>query len=216
MKGFGVAASLVLLAALVSCSDGNSQESSTAGVIEYFEGTVTVNGSPAEIGLEVMGGDVVVTGLGSNAEIVFGESRIIRAKENTTLVLDSETRTFDLASGALAVVQSKGRLFSGRKAWRVQTPNVAAAVRGTLYYVSVENPDSVYFCLCNGRIHLEGENGGENLDFEATHHKAVRYIRNSEGRVEMEEAPMLYHTDEDMESLAKAVDVTVDWSKISK
>jgi len=216
MKVFGLTISLALLFSLLSCSDEVSQASNTAGVIQYFEGTVTVNGKTAEIGLEVMDGDVIVTGPDSHAEIVFGENRIISAEENTNLVLDAKAQEFNLVTGALAVIQSKARFLSGNKNWVVQTPNVAAAVRGTLYYVKVESSDSVYFCLCNGKIRLEGANEGENLDYEAEHHKAVRYIRNSVGEVALEEAPMLYHSDEDMEALADAVDVRVDWTKISK
>jgi len=215
MKIFGAAISLALLIALVSCSDEDTQASSAAGIIQYFEGTVTVNGQAAEIGLEVMDGDDIATGFGSHAEIVFGENRIISVEENTNLVLDAKAKTFNLATGALAVIQSKARFLSGKKAWLVQTPNVAAAVRGTLYYIKVESPDSVYFCLCNGKIHLEGADGGESLDYETAHHKAVRYVRSPEGRVEITEAPMIYHTDEDMEALADAVNVRVDWTKIS-
>lgn len=216
MKVFSVAVSLTLIFALVSCSNEDTQASSTAGVIQYFEGTVTVNGRAAEIGLEVMDGDAIVTDFGSHAEIVFGENRIISVEENTNLVLDAKEKTFNLVTGALAVIQSKARFLSTRQTWLVQTPNVAAAVRGTLYYIKVESTDSVYFCLCNGKIHLEGADGGESLDYEAKHHKAVRYIRNPEGRVELTEAPMLYHTDEDMETLADAVNVRVDWTKFSK
>jgi len=216
MKAFGTVISLALLATLLSCGDEDYQAGAATGVIQYFEGTVTVNDQAAEIGLEVMDGDVIITGLGSYAEIVFGENRIIRAEENTNLVLDAKEKTFNLTTGALAVVQSKARFLSGRKAWLVETPNVAAAVRGTIYYVNVESPDSVYFCLCNGKIHLEGADGGEKLSYEAAHHEAVRYIRNSEGGVELTEAPMIYHSDEDMEALADAVNVRIDWSKISK
>ena len=215
MKAFSIAVSLALVITLVSCIEEDSQTSRAAGVIQYFEGTVTVNGEAAEMGLKVMDGDVVVTGPESHAEISFGENRIISAEENTNLVLDAKSKEFNLTAGALAVIQSKARFLS-KKAWLVRTPNVAAAVRGTLYYIEVESPDSVYFCLCNGKIHLEGADGGENIDYEATHHKAVRYIRNSEGGVELAEALMLYHTDEDMESLADVVNIHVDWSKISK
>ncbi|CAD7840254.1 hypothetical protein S1OALGB6SA_1941 [Olavius algarvensis spirochete endosymbiont] len=216
MKILGAAVPLALFVVLVSCSNGGIQASSTVGVIQYFEGSVTVNDETAEIGFEVVNDDVIVTGPESYAEIIFGENRIISAEENTNLVLDAKTKSFNLTTGALSVIQSKARFLSGNKAWLVQTPNVAAAVRGTLYYVKVESPDSVYFCLCNGKIHLEGADEGENLDYEATHHKAVRYTRNPEGKVELSEAAMLYHTDEDIESLADVVGVRVDWSKISK
>jgi len=214
MKNFFASIPVLILLTFISCSDsGLLSGGSTAGEIQYMEGIVTVNGQAAEIGLDVMDGDTVVTGPNSYVEIKFGEYRILKADENSHLVLNAEEKTFKLNSGALAVVQSKARWFSRKKPWMVETPTMMAAVRGTVYYTKVESPNSVYFCLCNGKIHLEDSEGDSFVDMKAAHHKAVRFIRTDSGMV-YQEAPMIYHTDELMESVADIVSVPIDWTMI--
>jgi len=172
-----------------------------------------VNGRVAEIGSAVMDGKELVTGPDSYVEIQFGESRVFKAEENSRLVLDIGEKTIKLGSGALAVVQSKVRWLSRKKPWLVETPTMVAAVRGTVYYTKIESPDGVYFCLCNGKIHLEDSEGRGELDMEASHHKAVRYIRSSDGIV-CSEAPMIYHNDEEMEHVAREANKSIDWAKV--
>ena len=184
---------------------------SEVGEIVYLEGPVSLNGKTASIGESVMDGDVVLVGDGGLAEIEFGEYRILRASEDTRLTIDSAARTINLETGAVAVVQSKARILSRNKPWMVETPTTIAAVRGTLYYTRLEDSDTTYFCLCNGRIHLEDEMGFVHL--EANHHKAVR-AKRSGGDIIYEQAPLLYHDDEGMESLADMVYVPVDWTRI--
>ncbi|MDF1568027.1 MAG: FecR domain-containing protein [Spirochaetaceae bacterium] len=185
---------------------------SEVGEIVYLEGPVSLNDQTASIGESVMDGDVVFVGEGGLAEIEFGEYRILRASENARLVIDSERRTMNLETGGVAVVQSKAPILSRRKPWMMETPTTIAAVRGTLYYTRVEDSDTTYFCLCNGRIHLEDETGF--VDLAANHHKAVR-AKRSGGDILYEQAPLLYHDDEGMESLADMVYVPVDWTQIS-
>lgn len=214
MKYLNIVLMSLVLLTLVSCGIGESSAAAdVAGEIQYFEGMVTVNGLAVEIGLAVKDGDVVVTGPDSLAEIKFGEYRVLNARENTRLIIDSTEKTFKLDAGALAVVQSKARWFSRRKPWLVQTPTMVAAVRGTVYFAKVESADSVYFCLCNGKIHLEDSEESSFLDLEAAHHNAVRYIRTGDGIVP-EKASMEYHTDELVESLADTVLVPIDWTRI--
>ncbi len=206
--------STLVLVTFVSCGVGKSSTTmDVAGEIQYFEGIVTVNGIQAEIGLEVMDGDVILTGPDSFVELKFGEYRVLNAEENSRLVLDAAEKTFKLDIGAIAVLQSKARWFSRRKPWLVQTPTMVAAVRGTVYYTKVESPESVYFCLCNGKIHLEDSDAGGVLNLEAAHHNAVRFVRSDDG-VTYQNAPMLYHTDEVIESLADTVFVPIDWTQI--
>ena len=206
--------STLVLVNFVSCGVGKSSTTmDVAGEIQYFEGIVTVNGIQAEIGLEVMDGDVILTGPDSFVELKFGEYRVLNAEENSRLVLDAAEKTFKLDIGAIAVLQSKARWFSRRKPWLIQTPTMVAAVRGTVYYTKVESPESVYFCLCNGKIHLEDSDAGGVLNLEAAHHNAVRFVRSDDG-VTYQNAPMLYHTDEVIESLADTVFVPIDWTQI--
>ena len=204
----------LFLLTFISCEGGDlSIGGGAAGEIQYLEGIVTVNGQAADIGLEIQNGDVVVTGPDSFVEIKFGEYRVLNAGENTRLVLNAVEKTFELNNGAMAVVQSKARWLSRRKPWLVETPIVAASVRGTVFYIKVEKTDSVYFCLCNGKIHLEDTEEGGILNLEAAHHNAVRFIRSDDGLV-CRKAPMLYHTDQDIESLADTIHVPIDWTVI--
>ncbi|MCK5735698.1 MAG: FecR domain-containing protein [Spirochaetaceae bacterium] len=204
----------LLLLTFISCTNNSLlPDRGSAGEIQYLEGYVTVNGLAADIGLEVMDGDAVVTGPDSYVEIKFGNYRILKAEENSHLVLNAEEKIFKLNSGALAVVQSKARWFSRKKPWLVETPTMTAAVRGTVYYTKVESPNSVYFCLCNGKIHLEDSAGESFVEMEAAHHKAVRFIRTDAGMV-YQEAPMIYHNDEVIEQVADLVNVAIDWSVI--
>lgn len=205
---------VAVMLSLNACGEASVEESS-AGVLQYLEGVVQVNGVPAEIGDMVYNGDVLTTVEGAFAEIQFGENRVLRAQENTSLTINAAEKTFGLEQGAMGVVQSKPKWFSRQKAWRVQTPSTVAAVRGTVYYVKVEDENSVYFCLCNGKIHLEDVHGDNTINFGAAHHEAYRFIRKGD-EIERVKAPMLYHSDEDMESLASSVGVDIDWTDIPK
>lgn len=214
--GFSVIVLIVGLTAmfLTSCGAKATKGVTSVGEIVYMEGTVMVNGSPVEIGDVATHGDVIVTGSNSYVEVQFGDKRIFRASENATLTLDSGEKTLQLKAGALSVVQSKAKFFFFDKPWVVKTPTTIAAVRGTVYYVKVESDDSTYFCLCNGKIRLKDAVDGKVKDLEAIHHSAVRLIRQPDGSIAYEDAAMLFHTDDDMESLADRISEVIDWEVV--
>ena len=206
--------SALFLLSLISCSGRSSVSAGDqVGEILYLEGTVSVDGVDGEIGQSVMDGNTVKTGPDSYVEIKFGDSRVLKAEENTRLVLDAGEKTFRLKSGALAVVQSKTRWFIRNNSWLVETPTMAATVRGTVYYTKVESPDEVYFCLCNGKIHLEDSNAVDSVNLEAAHHRAVRFVRGNDGIVH-QDSTLLYHDDRVMEAVADEVNVSINWSRI--
>lgn len=202
---------LVLLPLIWGCGGSETAE---VGELIYLEGEVTLNGSPASIGMEINDADLLSTGSGSYAEVLFGTRRILRAEENSNVVFDAASHTLKMESGALAVVQSKANFFSRDNAWDLQTQTTVAAVRGTVYYVKVEDKDSTYFCLCNGKIHLESTDEQEAFDLEASHHKAV-WLKSTANGIIRENAPMIYHTDEEMENLADRVNIAIDWDEIN-
>ena len=215
LLGGGFLLSSLIVISCMDSRDGRDRAASAnkVGELIYLEGDVDVNGKLASIGDLVGHSDVVVTPAGGLAEIKFGKRRVLRTEENTKLVIDNVNHVFNLQRGSMAVVQSRAGLFSRNKNWVVKTPTVAAAVRGTVYYTRVEDPDSTYFCLCNGKITLEG--GDQKLDLEARNHNAVRFIKSADGVVNVA-TPMILHQDEDMERLAAKVGVEIDWTKVSK
>ena len=208
---FGVI--IINLLILASC---NSRSTVAVGEIVYLEGDVTLNGRKASVGDAARDGDVLVTGPESYAEVEFGEYRVLRAYEKAVLTLDASEDALRLDQGGLAVVQSKARFLSREKSWTVRTPTTIAAVRGTAYYINAENVDSTYFCLCNGKIHLEDTQDWRALEYEAKAHQGVRFYREGD-QIVYEDAPNSYgshHSDEAMESLADLVNVAIDWTEI--
>lgn len=199
---------------LLSCVPKAEEGVRPVGEIVYLEGDVSLNGVPVDIGATARDGDVLETGPGAYAEVQFGESQIFRASENTALTLNGDEGTLDMELGALAMIQSKVRFLFFNKSWDVTTPLAVASVRGTTYYIKMEDENTAYVCICNGEIALHDTDEVHDLDLEASHHKAVRFIRQPGGGIVYEEAPMIYHTDEEMESLAAQVNVEIDWTKI--
>ena len=90
-----------------------------------------------------------------------------------------------------------------------------AGVRGTCFLVKVEDDNNTYICCCNGAIHLEGAGGEFTRNLAAPHHREVRITRSGTG-LSMTAAPMLYHTDEDVEAIAARIGEKIDWTKIDK
>ncbi len=205
---------LLMLMTAMSCKPKATKGVTVVGEVVFMENDVTLNNISVDIGDEAKDGDVLRTGEASYAEVVFGEQSIFRVMENTSVVLNARQNTLELDQGVLAVIQSKAHFLSQDDPWEIQTPTAVAAVRGTTYFIKVENADSTYICICNGQIETEDGAHGNTLELEASHHKAVRYIRNADGQLVVEDAPMIYHTDEEMESLADHIGTSIDWSRI--
>ncbi len=197
-------------------SDRNAaaQTKAVSGTIVYVDGSVSVNGKPATIGQTVASTDTVKTGDASVAEITFSGRNIIQIEANTltTLDLSGADRGANLKSGALALVLKQLGPIGAKPGFRVTTQNAVGGVRGTAFYVKVESPDRTYFCLCNGELSLADSGGGNASTVTAAHHKAIRFIRNG-ASIAAEPAPMLYHTDAQMQALAGKIGYTIDWNK---
>lgn len=214
---------LVLLPQLVwsggSSEQGESKES-PARVIEaemsYLEGDVQVNDEEAEPGQFIPLGSRVKTGPASYCEITFGSKNIFRVEENTltTISIGEEKKIIDIERGSIDAVFNRLENLAGIPEFSITTPSMIAGVRGTVFYLKVEDPRNTYLCTCNGTILQRGADQApeQNLEVTATHHKAYRYTKTSEG-TKIESAGMLYHTDETMDSVAEKIDVKIPWGK---
>jgi len=195
----------------ISCGKGGEIKT----VITAFSGQVKVNSnSVSNTGIIIKPGDTIETGDRSFCDIKINEKNILRIKDNSRLVLHvTATDSFlKLEKGWLAgVTRAK---FTSEGKYKIKTPTVAAAVRGTSFCVKVEDEKNTYFCVCNGTINLaEGEKtGGE--DVTASHHSARRYTMESGGNIKTDINPgMLYHTDEGLADLAGVINEKIDWSR---
>lgn len=184
--------------------------------MSYFEGEVWVNDEEAVPGQSIPLGSRVKTGPVSYCEITFGTENIFRIEENTltTISIGEEKKLIDIQRGSIEAVFNRLESLAGIPDFSITTPSMIAGVRGTVFYLKVEDPRNTYLCTCNGTILQRGADQApeQNLEVTATRHKAYRFTKTSEG-TKIESAGLLYHTDETMDSVAEKIDVTIPWGK---
>jgi len=188
-----------------------------APTITYMEGTVTVDGRPAAIGDAVPLGSVVVTSAQSLADIEFSARNVVRLSANTTLVFNPRNLLTgsELRLGALTLVLKNLSAGTAAENFLVRTPTTVAGVRGTSFFISVESPTSTYVCACNGAVQVLGPDGSVLKELVASHHKAVR-VTGGVGTPQVTDAPMLYHTDKDLEAVASDIGYTINWNVVDQ
>jgi hypothetical protein len=208
---------LVCLAAFAALG-GSAFAAASQGEITYMEGQVTIDRVPASIGDLVPLGATVRTEKLSQCEIVFRQRNILRLAEETALVFNPgnlQTGS-SLQKGALSLVlKNLVPGASGDHSFFVRTPTAAAGVRGTSFFMKVEDAHTTYVCLCNGAIALSDGSPPGRTPVEAAHHASWRIIEDR-GATTVIKAPMLYHTDADMEGLAERIGVSIDWNSIDR
>ena len=103
----------------------------------------------------------------------------------------------------------------GELRFRITTSNAVAGVRGTCFFVKVEDDDNTFICCCNGTLHLEGTGGAFTAEPAGSHHEELRVTRSQRG-ISVAAAPLLYHTDADVEAIAARIGETIDWTRIDR
>jgi hypothetical protein len=183
--------------------------------IDYLEGDVSVDGSPAEIGMELEPGAVVVVGEESLGEVAFG-ANIVRIYADTTAVIDigQITSQVTVNRGAVAAVLDGLQGLGNDGGMQIRTPTAVGGVRGTSLYVRVEDVDRTFFCVCNGSVHLHSPDEDAGQLVSAAHHSGLRFIRADDGSISTEIPEMTYHDDAEMNSLAARINAQIDWSSV--
>ena len=208
---------LVLAAAFLALP-GAAFAAASQGAITYLEGAVTIDAASASIGDVIPSGATVKTDRDSLCEITFRQRNVIRLGEQTSFVFNPGNLQVGsvLRQGSLTLVLKN--LVSGGAgdhSFYVRTPTAAAGVRGTSFFMKVEDASTTYVCLCNGVLRLDDGTLVKGIDIEAAHHASYR-VTDKDGSVSIDKAPMLYHTDQDMEALAGKIGYTIDWTKVDR
>jgi len=219
-----VVAGVVVGAALILCAGcmqrvpekgaPETKSAAATGTIIYVEGEVAVNGLPAQIGEKVDANATIKTEADGRCVITFGGENILQVLPGSLAVLNLSSigRGVQVESGSVAAVLKRLAPTETGNRFQIDTPTAVAGIRGTALFVKVISPEESYVCVCNGSIALQDNTGANAQTLTAAHHSAVRFIRS--GRVvEVERASLLYHTDAQMNALAKWIGHTIDWSK---
>ncbi len=216
---YALAAALFLL--IAGCARKAPDAGDPAGpvrsrVVElvFFEGEVLIDGKAPELGDRLGAGFSVRTGPGARCDIVFDGGNALSVGQNAFISFDFSqlTAVVDIERGGLGSVLRKLDKVAGTDAFRIQTRNSIAGVRGTSFCVWV-GPDSTYVCACNGRVRTIDALGNNEEILEAAHHEARLYKRVG-AEVSAEAAGMLHHDDALVQSIADRIGYRIDWTKV--
>ena len=172
-------------------------------------GDAQANGVRLQADQTIRNGDELLTGPGASLVFVMGDSAF-HLRQNSRLKVEGNTdgavvNALRLLTGGVISVWGKG---AQRK---ITTPTLTAGIRGTGVYAEVfpEQDNRSYLCICYGVVDLEAST--ERKLVQAEYHDAhwVEPIARN-GRL-LTPAPLLNHTDEELEYMAQLVNQRTAW-----
>jgi len=191
---------------LVSCkqTEVTNETVNPQPKVFFALGDVSINGQPAKIGQIIKNGDVVETGNESYLEAKFGKQSAFRIREVSRVVFNiTDHISPSVEKGKiLSILEKKSR-------YLVRTPSAVAAVRGTIFFVSVIDDNKTYYCACNGTIDIEDDQHKNLAVLSSSHHKPSYCDRDGEN-LSMTDAEMLDHDDLEIFGLMYRMDQTGD------
>lgn len=167
-----------------------------------IEGTVKINGQPAQIGSLLKSGDVVTTGSDSMAVFVVGTSAfLVREKSRFEVTITSDGDSNIGSVDALDMIEGKIMWVLRKKSRRITTPTAVVGVRGTGIYIEA-GQEKTYVCTCYGTTDLSAKAvPSVNEKIKTSYHESPRYIY----RGKIETAPVINHTDKELIMLESLV-----------
>jgi hypothetical protein len=167
--------------------------------VARIKGDVRINGKPAERGQRIVPGDVIVTG--KNGELVFVAERdafLVRANsqvEYGSAAARGAVTALRVLTGALLSVFESG----ARR--EIQTTTATIGIRGTGIYVEAESRRT-YACTCYGGAVLTPVDDPQEAETVQTfYHDQPRYIYGKGMPRVIEAAPVVNHTDAELQML---------------
>lgn len=159
--------------------------------INRFKGEVTINGKPAELGMLVREGDVIVTGRGAEAVFVVGADAFLQRERSEVRFGSDAARALRILTGGLLSVFGKGER-------RLVVSTATIGIRGTACYVEVEEQRS-YFCLCYGEAEIRpSADPSQRRVVKTQHHDLPMYLGGAPGAPVFGPAKVINHTDAEL------------------
>ncbi|MGD9940692.1 MAG: FecR domain-containing protein [Clostridia bacterium] len=217
-------ATLILMILLVSAGKNEGQPEITTSKapapipvqieVVFVEGEVLIDGQEPELG-DLLGTSFIVqTGKGARCDLVFNTGNALSIGQNALADFDfsSQVANVRVDRGSLSSVLKKLSQLTDTNSFTVQTANAVAGVRGTSFCVWVDDSSS-YICACNGIVHVEDSNSGNDEVLEAAHHTARLFSRTGT-TISKTTDEMRFHSDELLQSVASRIDYVIDWTNI--
>ena len=164
--------------------------------VNRVRGEATVNGRPAKQGMLVRAGDEVATG--ADAEIVF-------VRERDAMLLRRNGSLEVAKSGFRVVTGAVLSVFAPKQRRELRTPTATIGIRGTAVYIEAE-ASRTYVCTCYGEAVLEPlADPAARETVRTAHHEQPRYIMARGAPRMVAPAPVLNHSDAELEMLEALV-----------
>ena len=203
----------IVIFALLSIAASPGLPPSRQARVALISGDVRIDGKKADMG-QTLGPVVEIeTGPHARCDIIFGGDNAISFGQNTHANIDFAAAivAIRLNRGFVTSVLRKLEKIVGKPGFDITTPQALAAVRGTSFCVWCLG-DETYACACNGSVHFETPDGSQGETVTAAHH-AGRTFTNKAGKIVIEPAGILFHSDASVQSVASDIGYTIDWSK---
>lgn len=176
--------------ALLARALANGDVPARQGVVR-LDGTLTVSGKRATVGMPVAVGDRVATGARSQAVVVVGRDAFLLRADTAVELQGRDTLSHLLiATGRVLSVFAK-------KPVTIKASTATIGIRGTGAYLEVD-PASVYFCLCYGEAVLDAPGLGAPREIRTTHHEQPLLLHAAEGAMRAEAGVFRDHTDAEL------------------
>jgi hypothetical protein len=171
--------------------------------VARLQGDVRINGKPAERGQRVAPGDLIVTGKGAELVVVIErDAFLVRANSRVefgSAAAKSAVTLLRILTGAMLSVFESGQ----RR--EIRTTTATIGIRGTGIYVAIE-PQRTYACTCYGEAVLTPVDDPAAAETVRTRrHDQPRYIYGKGMPNMMEAAPVINHTDVELQMLETLV-----------
>lgn len=181
-----------------------------ASNIVEITGDVRVNGQPLLPRQSVQTGDEILTGPKSTLIFAIGNAAF-HVRQNSSLMVErgqtlSVVSVLRLLQGAVVSAWGKG------PQRQIIAPTLTAGIRGTGAYTEVfaNQGNRSYFCNCYGVVELSS--GPDRELSEASHHQSFWGEVGAGGAgAALTSAPMINHTDEEAEYLARLIGQRTTW-----
>ena len=171
--------------------------------VARVKGDARINGVPAQLGMDVKGGDVVSTG--PDGEIVFVIERdafLVRA--NSRIEVQGRKGSL-IAEGLRIFTGAVLSVFTPGQPKRVQTVTATIGIRGTGLYVEAQN-ERTYVCTCYGEADIaSAADPSARETVHTSHHEQPRYVMAMGSPQMLMSAPVINHTDAELTMLEALV-----------
>jgi hypothetical protein len=171
--------------------------------IAQIKGDVRINGKPAERGQRVNAGDVIVTGKG--AELVFVSEKDAFLVRADSRVEYGSAATKGVATALRVVTGALLSVFESGRRRQINTTTATIGIRGTAIYIETE-ARRTYACTCYGEAVLTPVDDPAAAETVRTkRHDQPRYIYGKGMPRMLEAAPVINHTDAELQMLETLV-----------